>query len=131
MPFLAHIDGNVNTATTGTGTTAGILNNGVTIISGSTQESYVLGRPEIGITKRIICTSATTTIAPLIRGSTAAAQSVTFDAAGNTMFRFSSGTSHHRVVDLIGLTTLTWAITNIYPCLTTGLGHGTITLSTT
>jgi hypothetical protein len=129
MPLLPHIDGNVNTATTGLGTTAGILNNGVTIISGSTQESYVLGRPEVGITKRIICTSVTTTIAPIIRGSTA--QTVTFDAAGNTMFRFSSGTSHHRVVDLIGLTTLTWAITNVYPCLTTGLGNGTITLSTT
>jgi hypothetical protein len=129
-PLMPYIEGNVNTATTGLGTTAGILNNGVTIISGSTQESYVLGRPEIGITKRIVCTSATTTIQPIIRGSTA--QTVTFDAVGNTMFRIKpAASSHEVVVDLMGLTTLRWVITNVYPCLTTGLGNGTITLSTT
>jgi hypothetical protein len=119
----------VNTATTGA-TVRGMANTGVSIISVTTADTFTLQPPYAGAQKRIVCTSATTTIQPRVRGSTA--QTVTFDAAGNTMFLIKpAASSHHVVVDLVGLSSVAWAIVNVYPCLTTGLGHGCITLSTT
>jgi hypothetical protein len=118
----------VNAASTAS-THRGMANTGVSIISATSGETYTLQAPYAGAVKRIVCTSVSTTAQPRVRGSTA--QTVTFDAVGNTMFLIKpAASSHHIVVDLVGMSSVAWAIANIHPCLTTGLGHGVITLST-
>jgi hypothetical protein len=120
--------------TTG-GAAIGMPNWGVSLVAATSTEVYVLAPPEAGITKRIICTSSSTTITPLVRASTA--QTITIGGPGanvqNTMFRFAAtrSTLAYTVVDLVGLSSVAWAVANVFPCMSTGGGNGSITLSTT
>lgn len=119
----------LQTNTTGA-TTAGMVPYGVDLITATSSEIFTLQPPKPGLRKRIVCTSSSSAAQPVIRGSTG--QTVTFDKAGNTMFKIKPAASTHDVViGLIGLTTARWAFESIFPILTTGLSAGVITLSTT
>ena len=123
----------VAAGTTG-GAVVGMANNGISLIEGTSTEIFVLAPPQYGVTKRLICSAATTTVTPTIRFSTNAAQGITgVGGVPYTIMKFAAtrSTVAATVVDLVGLSSVTWAITNIFPCMSTGAGNGAITLSTT
>ena len=96
-----------------TGTTAVTVSNyGVTRIT-STGGNYVLGAPAEGVEKRIIVTDATTGTNHVVYGSTDAAAAVKFNAAGATILTFQATVDC--VVDLVGVDSTRWVITNVYP----------------
>lgn len=127
---------NIAVGTTGGGV-ADLPNYGVSLITATSSEVATLRPPEAGIRKTLICNSSSTTITPLVRGSTA--QTVTFASAMGantalpTMFTFAAtrSTNMNTVVELLGLSSVAWAITSVYPIMTTGIGGGSIVLSTT
>lgn len=126
---------------TAVGTTGGAVlsmpNWGVSLVAATSTEVYVLAPPEAGVQKRLICTSSSTTITPTVRMATNAGQTVTLGGPGanvqNTILKFAAtrSTLAYTVVDLFGLSSVAWAIANVFPCMTTGGGNGSITLSTT
>ena len=123
----------VAAGTTG-GAVVGMANNGISLIEGTSTEVFVLAPPQFGVVKTLICSAATTTVTPTIRFSTNAAQTVA--SAGGvpaTIMKFAAtrSTVAATVVTLVGLSSVQWAITNVFPCMSTGAGNDAITLSTT
>ena len=120
--------------TTG-GTVVSLANNGISLIENTSTEVFVLAPPQFGVVKTIIASGApTTTATPTVRLSTNAAQGITgVGGVPWTIMKFaaSRSTVAATVVQLLGLSSNTWAITNIFPCMSTGAGNGAITLSTT
>src|SRR6185436_2482129 len=106
--------------TTGASTAANVAY-GITIVAYTSSEPITLLPPSPGLRRTIVCNSSSTSITPLVRGSTA--QTVTFASAmgGNTaiptMFRFAAtrSTNMNTVVELVGLSSVAWAVTNVYP----------------
>lgn len=130
----------VGHGTTGAGTANKAPNSGLTVLSHTTSEIIVLEPPIPGIRKTVLFTATTSTaLAGVVRGSTA--QTVTFSgstAVGDntalpTMFKLAVTRSTNTAVcvELVGVTTGAWAIASVYPIMTTGIGGGSITLSTT
>lgn len=129
----------VGFGTTGAGTATKAPNSGLTILSHTSAEVVVLEPPTPGVRKTVLFTVSTSTaLTPVVRGSTA--QTVTFSggAMGDntalpTMFKLAATRSTNMAVsvDLIGVTTAAWAVTGVWPVMTTGIGGGSITLSTT
>lgn len=123
------------------GTTGGAVADlppyGVSIVDVTSSEVYALGAPTAGMRKILICTSSSTGITPTIKLSTNAAQTVSLTQLGGnqiaTMFKFAAtrSTAAASVVELVGINSTSWVMTNVFPCMTTGAGNGTITLSTT
>ncbi len=130
----------VQVGTTG-GASVGMPNNGVSIVAATSSETYVLAPPVAGCRKTIICTSSSTTIIPAVKLSTNAAQTITITQLGGnapaaTMFRFAAtrSTASVAVVELVGMNSTSWAITNVQPAIALQTGttyNGMITLSTT
>lgn len=87
-----------------------IPNYGVTDLTTSAAADYVLAPPEKGVTKTLICTSSTS-VARVVRGSTAA--TVTFTLAGATQIGFNSTVD--AVVRLLGISSTRWTIVSAYP----------------
>jgi hypothetical protein len=108
------------------GTTGGavsdIPNHGVTYITGTTVETYTLAAPVPGCRKTIVFNSSTTTLKPVIKLSTVAtgAAFLGMAATGLNVMEFTSdrSTAHASVVELVGVTTASWLITNIWPICT-------------
>jgi hypothetical protein len=138
-----HYDANgvaiVGHGTTGAGTANKAPNSGLTILSHTSAEVVVLEPPSPGVKKQVLFTTSTSTgLIPIVRGSTA--QTVTFSggAMGDntalpTMFKLAATRSTNMAVsvDLVGVSSVSWAITGVWPVMTTGIGGGSITLSTT
>jgi hypothetical protein len=125
------------------GTTGGAVtdlpNHGVSLITVTSSEIYSLAAPEAGVSKTIVFSvSSSTGLTTTVRGSSA--QTVTFSGGtlgGNTalptMFKLAAtrSTNMNVVVDLVGLSSVTWAVKSVYPVITTGNGAGSVTFSTT
>lgn len=122
--------------TTG-GATADLANHGITYITGTTVETYTLAAPVAGVRKTIVFNSSTTTLKPVIKASTAAtgAYFLSGVATGLNIMTFTSGrsTAHASVVELIGVSTISWLVTNIWPIATAPTasleGGGVVTFS--
>jgi hypothetical protein len=124
--------------TTG-GAVADIANHGVTYITGSTVETYTLAAPVAGCRKTIVFNSSTTTLKPIIKLSTVGTgatfmANVTQSTGLNVMeFTSDRSTAHASVVELVGVNTTSWLITNIWPICTAPsaslVGGKVITLS--
>lgn len=140
MPYYraSRLSGEPNlvVGTTG-GAVIGVKNWGVTIISVTSSEVYTLQPPEKGVAKTIVFQSSSTTITPVIRGSTG--QTITFTGAMGantalpTMFKLAAtrSTNQNTVVQLLGNSSTEWLVTSVYPVMSTGLGSGSVTFSTT
>jgi hypothetical protein len=132
-------DANVGLGTTGIAAGPTLPNYGLSIINVTTADVFVLQPPTAGCEKKILFTTSTSTgLVIVVRGSTA--QTVTFSggAMGDntalpTMFKLAATRSTNMAVsvDLVGVSSVAWAITGVYPIMTTGIGGGSITLSTT
>lgn len=126
----------VRVGTTG-GAVVGMPNYGVSIVSATSTEVYTLAPPVAGCRKTIVCTSSSTGITPTIKLSSNAAQTVSLTQLGGnqiaTMFKFAAtrSTGAATVVELVGINSTSWVMTNAFPCLSTGAGNGAVTLSTT
>jgi hypothetical protein len=98
-----------------------VTNYGVTYITNSSAESYVLDAPEEGVRKMLLL-SAGASSAAVIRGNTSGAQSVSFNTTGGNTIMTVAGTID-RCIELIGINATQWFITNVRP--------STITIATT
>jgi hypothetical protein len=125
--------------TTGAGATPDLPNHGVSLITPTSSEVFTLAAPEAGVQKTIVFSvSSSTALTTTVRGSSA--QTVTFSGGtlgGNTalptMFKLAvtRSTNMNTIVDLVGLSSVTWAVKSVYPVITTGNGAGSVTFSTT
>jgi hypothetical protein len=90
-----------------------VPNYGVTYITNSSAESYVLAAPEEGIRKTFLFSAAASSVT-VIRGNTSGAQTVSFNTTGgNTIL--TAGSTVDRCIELIGINTTQWFITNVRP----------------
>lgn len=93
--------------TTG-GAVANLPNYGVSVIT-SSADTYTLAPPEVGVMKTLVCTS-TSTGARVIRSTTGSAdQTITIGNHGATIITVAD-TSSDVVIQLIGLSSLRWAM---------------------
>lgn len=128
--------------TAGSGTTGSAVadfpNQGVSIVTVTSSETYCLEAPVAGRRKTIILNMYTTTIAPEIWASTAAGGAVTFmgGTTGYTKLKYVAAgrsTVAATVVELIGINSTQWAVTSVFPVTTATTGGtmvgGCITLS--
>lgn len=126
----------------GSGTTASAVADfpgyGISVVTVTSSETYCLEPPQAGREKTIILNMYTTTIAPEIWASTAAAGTVTFagGTTGYTKMKFVAAgrsTVAATVVKLVGVNSTQWAITSVFPVTTATTGSsmvgGCITLS--
>lgn len=129
----------ITKGSSGAGATPDTPNHGVTLIDVSSSEIYTLMPPEAGVRKTIVFNnSSATSLTPVVRGSSA--QTVTFsggtlgsNTALPTMFKLAAtrSTNMATVVELLGLSSVTWAVTGVQPVMSSGLGSGSVTFSTT
>jgi hypothetical protein len=90
-----------------------VPNYGVTYITNSSAESYVLDAPEEGSEKTFLISAAASTVT-VIRGNTAGAQTVSFNTTGgNTIL--TAGSTVDRCIQLVGINATQWFITNTRP----------------
>ena len=129
--------------TTGAGATPDLPNYGVSVITATSSEVYTLMPPEAGVLKTIVFNgSSATSLTPIVRGSSA--QTVTFSGGtlGNnsalpTMFKLAvtRSTNMAVTVELLGLSSVSWLVKNVFPTnldtTITGFGGGSVTFSTT
>jgi hypothetical protein len=106
-----------DTGTTG-GAVADLPRDGLSRLTAS--EEYSLEPPELGCRKTLALTSSTTTAGTTVRGSTGT--TVTFNKAGATQVAFAAGTTEHQVVELVGLSSVAWAVVSLYPVSSTAVG---------
>lgn len=109
--------GDVGLGTTG-GAVADTPNHGLSWITAN--EVYCLTPPAKGVEKRLVCTSTSTAGGATVRGSTGT--TITFNAAGATQIDFAAGTTTTQVVDLMGLSSVEWAIVSANPVASSGAG---------
>ena len=109
-------------ADVGLGTTGGgvadLPNHGLSWLTGN--ETYTLQPPVKGARKLLVATSTSTAAAAVVRGSTGTG--VTFNAAGATQIDFAAATTATEVVELVGLSSVEWAIVSAYPVASSGPG---------
>lgn len=112
-------------ASTGT-TKVTIPNYGVSELSSTVANTYVLGKPETGVEKTLICQTPTSA-AVVVRLTTDADVSITLGTTANTRITFNS--TRQAVVSLIGVDSTRWAVKSVYPdnvaANTTGTVFGT------
>lgn len=106
----------------GLGTTGGEVadfpNTGLSWITAG--ETYAMQAPFKGARKTIVCTSTSTAAAATVRGSTGT--SVTVDAAGATQIVFPAASTATQVVELLGLSSVEWAVMSANPVASSGAG---------
>lgn len=128
---------NVGSGTTGSGV-ADFPNTGVSIVTVTSSETYCLAPPIAGQRKTIVLNMYTTTVAPEIWASTAAAGAVTFmgGTTGLTKLKYVAAgrsTVAATVVELVGRNSTQWIVTSVFPVTTATTGGsmvgGCITLS--
>ena len=81
--------------------------------------NYVLGRPAAGVMKRLVCVSSASGATTVV-GSTAAALDVTFDNNARVVLTFPVS-SVDQAVELLGINSTRWMITNVHPHTTDSL----------
>ena len=127
----------ISSGSTGAGTAPSMPPYGVSILTGTSGEVYVLQAPTIpGQRKTIMFAGNSTANNPVVRLSTASGVVSFYNGAttGLTILTCAAArsTASCQVVDLVSINTTSWAITNVFPCTTTptaaNLGGG-ITLS--
>ena len=127
----------ISSGSTGAGTAPSMPPYGVSILTGTSSEVYVLQAPTIpGQRKTIMFAGNSTANNPVVRLSTATGVVSFYNGAttGLTIMTCAAArsTASCQVVDLVSINTTSWAITNVFPCTTTptaaNLGGG-ITLS--
>ena len=126
----------------GSGTTASAVADfpgaGISIVSVTSSETYCLETPQAGRRKTIVLNMYTTTVAPEIWASTAAAGGVTFmgGTTGYTKLKYVAAgrsTVAATVIELVGRNSTQWIVTSVFPVTTATTGGtmigGCITMS--
>lgn len=107
--------------TTG-GAVADIANEGLTILNMSTAETMTLAPPAQGARKLLVCTSSTS-VARVVRTTTGSGdQSITVGNQTATKITFGAGTTVDALIELVGLSSVRWAIVSMFPNPSTGAG---------
>ena len=104
--------------TTG-GAVTGIPNHGVSTVTATSNELYVLEPPEAGVRKTLVFTSSTSAAGPTIMGSTGV--TVTFNKVGATQI-VGGATTDDQIIELLGASTTRWYITSMFPVASSGAG---------
>lgn len=126
----------ITTGSTGAGTAPSIPNYGVSVISATSNEVYVLQPPTAGVRKTIAFAGNSTANNAVVRLSTATGVVSFFNgtSTGQTIITCAAArsTASCQIIELLGMNATSWMITNIFPCTTTptaaNMGGG-ITLS--
>jgi hypothetical protein len=127
---------NITTGSTGAGTAPSMPNWGVSVVSATSSEVFVLQAPVAGVRKTICFAGNSTANNAVVRLSTATGVVSFFNGAstGQTIITCAAArsTASCQVVEMIGVNSTSWMILNVFPCTTTptaaNLGGG-ITLS--
>jgi hypothetical protein len=127
---------NITTGTTGAGTAPSMPNYGVSVISATSSEVFVLQAPVAGVRKTLAFAGNSTANNAVVRLSTTSGVVTFFNgtSTGQTILTCAAArsTASCQVVELLGMNTTSWMILNVFPCTTTptaaNLGGG-ITLS--
>jgi hypothetical protein len=119
---------------TGAGTATKMPNSGVSVIGNTTTEVFVLEPPIFGCRKTIIINTLTTTVLPVIRTSTVAnggAISYVGPTTGLNLLTVAGtrSTAALTVIELIGLNSTSWVVTNVCPGSSTATINQAITIS--
>jgi hypothetical protein len=134
--FKTRMQGEPRTinGSTGAGGAGGIRmpNSGVSVIGNTTTEVFVLEAPIAGCRKTIVITSLTTTVAPVIRTSTAGGAIGFVGTSTGTNLLTVAGTrstAAATVIELIGINSTSWVVANVCPGSSTATINQAITLS--
>jgi hypothetical protein len=133
---LAAESVSISTGTTGAGTAPSMPNYGISVLSATSSEVYVLQAPVQGVRKTICFAGNSTANNAVVRLSTATGTVSFFNGAttGLTIMTCAAArsTASCQVVEMVGMNTTSWMILNVFPCTTTptaaNMGGG-ITLS--
>jgi hypothetical protein len=133
---LAAESVSISTGTTGAGTAPSMPNHGISVISATSSEVFVLQPPVAGIRKTICFAGNSTATNAVVRLSTGTGVVSFFNGAttGLTIMTCAAARStvSCQVVDMVGMNTTSWMILNVFPATTTptaGNMGGGITLS--
>jgi hypothetical protein len=126
----------VTTGSTGAGAAPSLPNHGVSVISATSSEVFVLQPPIAGVRKTLCFAGNSTANNAVVRLSTATGVISFFNgtSTGQTIITCAAArsTASCQVVEMIGVNSTSWMILNVFPCTTTptaaNLGGG-ITLS--
>jgi hypothetical protein len=127
---------NITTGTTGAGTAPTMPNYGVSVISATSSEVFVLAAPTPGVRKTLAFSGNSTANNAVVRLSTASGVVTFFNgtSTGQSILTCAAArsTASCQVVELIGMNSTSWMILNVFPCTTTptaaNMGGG-VTLS--
>jgi hypothetical protein len=117
-----------------------IPNWGVSVMGETSADTYVLAPPVAGCRKTLVFTNTSSTIANVVRLSTTAGAGTVSIAYGSTIqYTYikkaaTASTIQATVVELTGINSTSWLMTNAWPCSTAPTianWGGCITLSTT
>jgi hypothetical protein len=133
---LAAESVSISTGTTGAGTAPSMPNYGISVLSATSSEVYVLQAPVQGVRKTICFAGNSTANNAVVRLSTATGVVSFFNGAttGLTIMTCAAArsTASCQVVEMVGMNSTSWMILNVFPCTTTptaaNMGGG-ITLS--
>lgn len=112
----------------GVGTTGGAVadtpNYGLSYVTAD--EVYCLQPPHKGARKMLICVSTSTAAGATVLAATSSGN-ITFNQVGHGKITFAAATTERQVMELIGLSSNQWAVTNAYPVASSGAGPATTT----
>jgi hypothetical protein len=104
---------------------------GISVVTVTSSETYALETPQAGRRKTVILNMYTTTIAPEIWASTAAAGGITFmgGTTGYTKLKYVAAgrsTVAATVIELVGINSTQWCVTSVFPVTTATTGSSMI-----
>lgn len=107
--------------TTG-GTSISLSNEGISVISASSADTYMLEPPVAGCRKTLICTSSSS-VARVVRTTSGSGdQTITVGNQTATKITFAAASTVDVAVELMGLSATRWAVVGGYPQASTGAG---------
>jgi hypothetical protein len=132
--FKTRMQGEPRTVngTTGAGTATKMPNSGISVIGNTTTEVFVLEPPVTGCRKTIVITSLTTTVLPVIRTSTSGGAIGFVGATTGLNLMTVAGTrstAAATVIELIGINSTSWVVSNVCPGSSTATINLAVTLS--
>lgn len=123
-----YYSGSGSVAFVGAGTTGGAVadlpRDGVSYLTAD--ETYCLKPPVAGCRKTLVFVSSSTAAGATVLAATSSGN-ITFNKAGHGKLSFAAATTEYQAVELIGLSSVAWAITNLYPVASSGAGPATTT----
>lgn len=126
--MVRYVAGSQTAAPLGTtgGTIANLPNEGLSIVSVSSADTYTLAPPEQGVRKTLVCTSSSS-VARVVRTTTGSGdQTITVGNQTATKITFPAAATMDCVVELVGLSSLRWAITSQVPPGVSTVGGATL-----